>query len=710
MANSDEVDANAKTEIGATTDEPLLTEETFLEKDDRRSLNETRTDASDADSANQLPANRIGEYRLIKKLGQGGMGEVFLAEQEILGRQVAIKTLKSELAKDSQFVERFHREARLMARLDHPNIVRCLTVGADPKTGIQYVAIDFVDGKNLQDWMNIRGQIGVEDAVTIGVSIAESLRYAHAAGLIHRDIKPDNILISKHGTVKLADLGLAKALDERTSMTQSGLGMGTPLYMPPEQTRNAKHVDHTADIYALGATLYHIIAGVPPFPGNTTIELLQAKEKGFFKPIRKANPKLPERLDLILDKMMAARSEHRHSSWVEVIDDLKSLGLAGESLQFLTGPTRSTPPFKKKPPAPQSTVRDSRNKARANETAVHPTDTTTCVEADDPQWQVCFKNEHGKVVFRIMTVTELRAAVSNGGVPMNADVKASDTRGFQPLSQCPEFQSLTVQMTAIQHTRTAIEQEAKQTRQRIDDETIGAIYEQTWFLVCLLIAIVSGIAWSLWPLNDDQLMSRAEALFVSGEIADKREARDTFLLPLLESFPTSPHANQAKLMVEEVESDIFGRQLKYKIRLGKDLTSESERLVKRAWDYEKLGDRITARENYEAVINIHDAADIETGPALSFARRRVANLNSDRQQPDDRLRLILQVLHKADELHASGRSLESQTLWKNILDLYPNNLELQSLTLLAQQRLDGNFDSAIPNGISGKSKATDSQE
>ena len=194
---------------------------------------------------------QLGDFKLLKKLGQGGMGEVFLANQVSLDRQVAIKILSREMAKKPGFVERFVREARAMARIDHPNAVKVYAADADK--GLNYVAIEFIDGQSMQDWMDDKGKLSVGDAVHVVMCCADALAHAHEMNLIHRDIKPDNILVTKKGVVKVADFGLAKALDDgEMSMTQSGTGLGTPLYMPPEQARDAKIVDHRTDIYALG--------------------------------------------------------------------------------------------------------------------------------------------------------------------------------------------------------------------------------------------------------------------------------------------------------------------------------------------------------------------------------------------------------------------------------------------------------------------------
>ena len=261
------------------------------------------------------------------------MGTVFLATQMSLERKVALKTLSPEFAKKPDFVKRFIREARSMARLQHPNVVQ--VYAADTASGVNYAAIEYIDGRSMQGWMNELKQLNVGDALHVTLVCADALKHAHDQNMIHRDIKPDNILVTAKGVVKVADFGLAKAVDDDVSMTQSGTGLGTPLYMAPEQARNAKHVDKRTDIYALGSTLYYFLTGKLPFTGENTLELIVAKEKGTFTHARKHNPQIPERLDLMIDKMLMKDPNHRYPDCAEIIRDLGQLGLANPALSFI---------------------------------------------------------------------------------------------------------------------------------------------------------------------------------------------------------------------------------------------------------------------------------------------------------------------------------------------------------------------------------------
>ena len=383
---------------------------------------------------------RLGDFELKKKLGKGGMGEVFLARQISLDRMVALKTLSKELARKGDFVARFEREAKSMAKIDHPNVVKIYAV--DSFKGIHFAAIEYIDGQSIQKWLDQLGRFSIADAVYIAIVSAEALQHAHSKNMVHRDIKPDNILVTQKGIVKVADFGLAKAMDEEVSMTQSGTGLGTPLYMAPEQARNAKHVDERVDIYALGATLYHLLTGKLPFLGNTALELIIAKEKGTYPTARSVRSEIPERLDLIIDKMMAKDPNHRYKSCDEVLRDLVTLGIHGDALSFIDGAvpispgrggaaTLSTPggtqAFRKSVAAtqlPGASTLGSMTDAAMGATRI---------------WYVQFEDERGKTVVEKHSTGRLLKMLASGKITAKARAKVSADGTYYPLAQFPEF-------------------------------------------------------------------------------------------------------------------------------------------------------------------------------------------------------------------------------------------------------------------------------
>lgn len=387
----------------------------------------------------------LGDFKLLKKLGQGGMGAVYKAHQISLDRPCALKVLSRELARKPDFVTRFRREAISMARIDHPNVVKCYAV--DESQGMHFVAMEFIDGRSLQDWLNELGRISVPDAVHIGLLCADALQYAHSVSMIHRDIKPDNIMITSKGQVKIADFGLAKALDEDMSMTQSGTGLGTPHYMPPEQARNAKYVDQRSDIYALGGTIYHSVTGQTPFSAESLVDLITAKERGSFTSARRINPEVPERLDLMLDKSMAKDPKHRYQDISELIRDLESLNVVASSLSFIDAPdkvvisrggsalaaqksTRAGFSTLTEPPEPEMELTSARDAARR------------APRLDmQGEWYIRYTTSEGRVKVSRLTTMQIIKGLKHDVFDVQARVSRERDGDFVPLSQVPEFES-----------------------------------------------------------------------------------------------------------------------------------------------------------------------------------------------------------------------------------------------------------------------------
>lgn len=367
----------------------------------------------------------LGDYRLISKLGQGGMGAVYKAYQISLEREVALKVLSKELAAKPAFVQRFEREAKVMAKMDHPNILRCYEVKKDK--GQHFLAMEYVDGGSVESWLKKLGKFSIGDALCIVLTVARALEHAHELKLIHRDIKPDNILLTKKGVIKLADLGLAKATDDDLSLTKTGTGAGTPIYMAPEQARDVKHVDGRVDIYALGVMLYVFLTGEAPFKGETLVELIEAKEKGKFKPIRQLNDEVPERLSLIVDKMLAKKPEHRHANCSELIADLEELGLHNEALSFL-GSSAGAPT--KKAPTQTRTKPTEPPKEKAAVTAAPP--------SEFYYWQ--FTDEDGQTVTKKLKKAQVVTLIKTGSVDAQDQISRTPKGGYRSLATYQEFQ------------------------------------------------------------------------------------------------------------------------------------------------------------------------------------------------------------------------------------------------------------------------------
>jgi serine/threonine protein kinase len=277
----------------------------------------------------------LGEYHILRRLGEGGMGAVYLGYHETEDRQVAIKVLPEHLAANQATLDRFYREAKSGALLSHPNIVRNITIGQDTATGMHYLVLEFVSGPSAQALLEQFGKLSVGDATHIVLDIARALEHAHSRNIVHRDIKPANILITNTGVAKLADLGLAKRTDEASHLTAARQGFGTPYYMPYEQAMNARHADARSDIYALGATLYHLLTGEVPFPGVNHLEIVDKKNLGFFPLASSRDEKIPAVLDQIIEKMLARDPRDRYQTASELIVDLERSGVCAPVPSFV---------------------------------------------------------------------------------------------------------------------------------------------------------------------------------------------------------------------------------------------------------------------------------------------------------------------------------------------------------------------------------------
>jgi serine/threonine-protein kinase len=285
-----------------------------------------------------LSGRQIGDYRLLRRLGRGGMADVYLAEQQSLRRQIAFKVLKRELAKDDTYVRRFHMEAQAAAALVHANIVQIHEVGC--ADGVHYIAQEYVAGQNLRDVVSRRGALGVTMAVSVLRQTASALTKAAEQGIIHRDIKPENIMLTPGGEVKVADFGLARVISNGASLnlTQTGMTLGTPLYMSPEQVEG-RPLDPRSDIYSLGVTCYHMLAGEPPFRGETALSVAVQHVRAQPDRLENRRPDLPTGLCRIVHKMLAKKPSDRYADARELLRDLRTTGLDGSSADWPTEPT-----------------------------------------------------------------------------------------------------------------------------------------------------------------------------------------------------------------------------------------------------------------------------------------------------------------------------------------------------------------------------------
>lgn len=284
-------------------------------------------------SSASLIGTRLGDFQVMRKLGRGGMADVYAARQLSLDRDVALKVLRSDFAVDKDYVQRFRREAKAAARLNDANIVQVHDVGN--VDALHYIAQELIDGKNLREVLDREGVLGLEDAVEVLVGVASALEAAAEAGITHRDIKPENIMRTSRGVIKVADFGLARlGPDVGTSnanLTQAGLTLGTPRYMSPEQIQG-QAVDVRSDLYSLGVSMYHLLSGRPPFEADDPLALAfmhlhetpQPLDRARLKTNAEGEPDLPEWMIAVVSRLMSKLPQDRFQSPTELLDAVRN--------------------------------------------------------------------------------------------------------------------------------------------------------------------------------------------------------------------------------------------------------------------------------------------------------------------------------------------------------------------------------------------------
>jgi serine/threonine-protein kinase len=297
----------------------LLVENSFLTVNQAKRVRQVIADGR---------SSKIPGYDLMQEVGKGAMARVYRARQISLDRIVAVKILPKKMSDNRDFVDRFYKEGKAAAKLSHNNIVQAIDVGESPD-GFHYFVMEFVEGKTLYDIMATPPQgegksFSEAEALDIGIQMADALAHAHQRGLIHRDVKPKNIILTPQGVAKLTDLGLARATDDkRAAEMEAGKAYGTPYYISPEQIRGDMDIDFRADIYSLGATLYHLVTGRPPFEGETPASVMHQHLKQPLVPADHVNTALSAGVGEIIDVAMAKRREDRYESTEQMLEDLR---------------------------------------------------------------------------------------------------------------------------------------------------------------------------------------------------------------------------------------------------------------------------------------------------------------------------------------------------------------------------------------------------
>jgi eukaryotic-like serine/threonine-protein kinase len=355
---------------------------------------------------NPVPAQSVGSYDLVDKIAEGGMGTVYKAKHRDTGQVVAIKIVPATTARNSTLLKRFEREFVAARALDHPNVVKAIEFNGATVT--PFLVMEYVDGESLGQRIERDGPLSEEDSVRIIAHVAHGLYRAHKQGLIHRDVKPDNVLITADGQAKLTDLGLVRDMGDDYNLTRTGRGLGTPHFMAPEQFRDAKNADVRCDIYSLGATLYMMVTGQLPFGNCSALDCFMKKLRNELTPPRDVKPDISERVDWAIRRAMSALPENRPSSCREFVEDLY-----GRS-------TRPPPPADATAPA------------------------TTEAEAD--VWYLVYRDELGETHSVKGATDGIRRALKDGllGDASNVIACRKKEGPFLALRSYPEFRDLVI--------------------------------------------------------------------------------------------------------------------------------------------------------------------------------------------------------------------------------------------------------------------------
>jgi serine/threonine protein kinase len=278
------------------------------------------------------PPRQIPGYKLLGRLGAGAMATVYKASQLSLNRLVAVKILPKKFSQNPEFVKRFYAEGQAAAKLNHPNIVAALDVGRHGDT--HYFIMEYVEGHTVYEHLVKEGPYSEAEALAIAIQVAKALNHAHKAGLIHRDVKPKNILITNDGVAKLADMGLARAVSDREAAeAEAGKAFGTPYYIAPEQIRGKVNIDLRADIYSFGCTLFHMVTGRVPFEGPDVSSILLKHLDEPVVPPDHINPQLTTGISEIIELCMAKKARKRYASTKDLIEDLQAVADGRPPLQ-----------------------------------------------------------------------------------------------------------------------------------------------------------------------------------------------------------------------------------------------------------------------------------------------------------------------------------------------------------------------------------------
>lgn len=554
-----------------------------------------------------MSPDRIGPYRILEKIGSGGMGHVYLGVQDESGERAAIKVLTASLARERGFVERFNREIDAMRKLDNPHIVRLFDSGVDGEN--YYYAMEFIPGETLLGMMRREKRLPWRKAVEISIQVCKALKSAHDTGIIHRDLKPSNLLVTEEGLIKLTDFGVAQVF-AGSRLTVTGGIIGTAEYMSPEQAQG-KRATKQSDLYSLGALLYAMVTGRTPFSGSTAVEVIQKHKFGLFDRPSLYAQDLPKRVEdticRLLEKDPAKRFPDalvlmRHLEQLLRLEEFAAIGASGVTLA------------------------DS-----------------AMVQRD-----------------------ALTVAVTTG------DVVASEGGGRSGVGPATLMQGLM--------------------RAELDELNRGpwfsAIFNTLFAQVALLLLIVGGGIWWLWPrsLSPQEMFDHGVAILEQPQGTEWLTARSKYFQPLVDADPER-WTERVTPYIEKIELYELTRSARVGTRGRASLpATEAQRVLQLAQHYRSTGDFSRAERTLVALRSLLEGQE-EDVRAYNQAGLLLEEVQKDQGALTDRSRLLNESLDRADALAGEGKRTEAQAIWRGILELYAPDAALEEFVSRAREAL-----------------------
>jgi eukaryotic-like serine/threonine-protein kinase len=608
-----------------------------------------------------MQIERLGPYQIVGKLGRGGMGTVYEGVNLETGEPAAVKLLSAALAEEEGFRVRFEAEIETLRKLNHPNIVKLFGFGEE-NTHLFY-AMELIDGNSLEEELSRGRRFDWREVVRIVIEICHALRHAHDRGVIHRDIKPGNLLLASNGQVKLSDFGIAR-LFGNTRLTSAGSVLGTAEYMAPEQAAG-KPVDQRSDLYSLGAVMYVLLARRPVFLGKSMGEVIYKQQFETPEPLHQHNDDIPKELEHIILQLLEKDPARR-------IPNATILGRCLEAMQHaLPSPalTMQADPsyYKDEPPSDKSTESDAAvlepgetwedlliKESELPDTQVYPAPSQSSAPPSDPQPAPDLPDTVSTVAIPAQTIA-----------PTDAETKS--TGHFVPVS-------------------------AEELGKDETDESKPAIISlQTWALLAGLLLVGFSVLYFLQPPTANSLYSRISARTEDAKIDSLREAEDD-IRTFLELYPSDSRASKLRKFQHEIDLDALETQFQRRV---KGLVSTEDLLpIEHAYLEAISYERISSEQciaKLQALVDLYQYSSEMTGPTgdyLTLAHRRIDRLKKDIEKyAPQQLDIIQKRLDEADSLLSTDPK-HAQAMYRAVIELYTDKPWAAVVVHRAQTALD----------------------